>query len=147
MGKKTIIIIIIAVVVVALCVCCVGGFILYQTGDDLFGLRPDLPLPLQDEGEETDVQSEPEEDGTEPTAQHQVVNPGDQTWLVMLYEDADDEILERDLSFDVNESESVGSSNRVTIVAQFDRTYGAYEGEGDWTSPRRILLNVDCDLN
>src|SRR5512141_3186104 len=31
------------------------------------------------------------------------------TWLVMLYQDADDEILEKDIFIDLNEAEMVGS--------------------------------------
>src|SRR5512147_875538 len=56
----------------------------------------------------------------------------DQTWLVLLYEDADDEILEEDMFNDLNEAEVTGSSDRVRIVAQMDRYDGAFEGDGDW---------------
>ncbi len=41
-----------------------------------------------------------------------------QTWLVMLYQDADDKMLEQDIYVDLNEAERVGSSERVHIVAQ-----------------------------
>ncbi len=68
------------------------------------------------------------------------------TWLVMLYEDADDEILEEDMIFDVNEAELVGSTDQVTMVAQVDRYAGGYAGDGDWTSTKRFLLNQDSDL-
>jgi len=34
----------------------------------------------------------------------------DDTWLVMLYQDADDKILEQDIYVDLNEAERVGSS-------------------------------------
>ena len=51
------------------------------------------------------------------------VSSGDtgQKWLVMMYQDADDQILEQDIYMDLNEAEKVGSSDRVTIVSQFDR--------------------------
>ena len=39
----------------------------------------------------------------------------------MLYQDADDKILEQDIYVDLNEAERVGSSDRVNIVAQMDR--------------------------
>ncbi len=68
------------------------------------------------------------------------------TWLVMMYEDADDEILEEDMVFDLNEAELVGSTDEVTIVAQMDRYAGGYEGDGDVTSTKRYLLTKDSDL-
>ncbi len=68
------------------------------------------------------------------------------TWLVMMYEDADDEILEEDMVFDMNEAELVGSTDQVTIVAQMDRFVGGYDGDGDVTSTKRYLLTQDDDL-
>lgn len=68
------------------------------------------------------------------------------TWLVMLYEDADDEILEEDMLNDLNEAELVGSSDRVKIVAQMDRYDGGYDGDGDWTTAKRFLVQQDDDL-
>lgn len=73
-------------------------------------------------------------------------NP-DQTWLVMLYQDADDQILEQDIYLDLNESEKAGSSDRVTVVSQIDRFRGGFGGDGNWTSTRRYLLSQDGDLN
>ncbi len=71
--------------------------------------------------------------------------PG-QTWLVMLYQDADDSVLEKDIYFDLNEAEKAGSSDRVTVVSQVDRYNGAYSGDGNWTSTKRFLINQDSDL-
>ncbi len=70
-----------------------------------------------------------------------------QKWLVMLYQDADDKVLEKDICFDANEAEMAGSSGRVTIVTQLDRYNGAYTGDGNWTDTRRYLLKPDNDLN
>jgi hypothetical protein len=56
-----------------------------------------------------------------------------QTWLVMLYQDADDKILEKDIYVDLNEAERIGSSERVQIVAQVDRYQAGYQGDGNWT--------------
>jgi hypothetical protein len=39
----------------------------------------------------------------------------------MLYQDADDKILEQDIYVDLNEAERAGSDERVQIVAQVDR--------------------------
>jgi hypothetical protein len=69
-----------------------------------------------------------------------------QTWLVMLYQDADDKILEQDIYVDLNEAERVGSSDRVHIVAQVDRYQDGYQGDGDWTSAKRFYITQDDDL-
>ena len=69
------------------------------------------------------------------------------TWLVMLYQDADDQVLEQDIYLDLNEAERVGSSENVTIVAQMDRFRGGFQGGEDWTSTRRYLVTQDDDFN
>ena len=71
----------------------------------------------------------------------------DDTWLVMLYQDADDKILEQDIYVDLNEAERVGSSDNVQIVAQIDRYQAGYQGDGNWTSARRYYVTQDNDLN
>jgi hypothetical protein len=70
-----------------------------------------------------------------------------QNWLVMLYQDADDKILEKDIYVDLNEAERVGSSDRVQIVAQVDRFSGGFDGDGNWNSTRRFYVTQDDDLN
>lgn len=70
-----------------------------------------------------------------------------QTWTIMLYQDADDQILEKDIFVDLNEAERVGSSDRVNIVTQIDRFAGAYSGDGNWTGARRYYVTQDNDLN
>jgi hypothetical protein len=70
-----------------------------------------------------------------------------QTWTIMLYQDADDQVLERDIYLDLNEAERVGSSDNVKIVAQLDRFRSAFQGDGDWTSARRYYVTQDNDLN
>ncbi len=68
-------------------------------------------------------------------------------WLVMLYMDADDNLLERDILMDLNEAEKVGSTDQVHIVAQLDRYDGAYDGMGDWISTKRFYVRQDDDFN
>lgn len=68
-------------------------------------------------------------------------------WLVMLYQNADDEVLEQDIFIDLNEAERVGSSDAVTIVSQLDRYEGGFDGDGDWTTARRFLVTQDDDLS
>ena len=80
------------------------------------------------------------------TISQPVVDPAEQKWLVMIYADADDEILENDLYFDLNEAESAGSTERVQIVAQLDRFAGGFSEDGDWTGTRRYFVTQDDDL-
>jgi hypothetical protein len=72
--------------------------------------------------------------------------PG-QTWTVLLYQDADDQVLEKDILVDLNEAERIGSTDRVNIVSQIDRYRGGYNGDGDWDETRRYLVRQDNDLN
>ena len=65
----------------------------------------------------------------------------------MLYQDADDKVLEQDIYVDLNEAEKVGSSDRVHMVAQVDRYQGGYRGDGDWTGTKRFYVTQDNDLN
>ena len=74
-------------------------------------------------------------------------NPQTQTWLVLFYFDADSVELEEDILFDLSEVEMVGSTDRVKMVAQIDRSAEAYTGDGNWTSARRYYLTQDNDLN
>lgn len=69
-----------------------------------------------------------------------------ETWTVMLYQDADDKVLEKDIYVDLNEAERVGSTDNVHIVAQVDRYRGGYEGDGNWTSAKRFYVTQDDDL-
>ncbi|MBN1152535.1 MAG: hypothetical protein JXA58_04925 [Dehalococcoidia bacterium] len=69
-----------------------------------------------------------------------------QTWLVMLYQDADDNVLEKDIYLDLNEAEKAGSSDRVTVVAQIDRYQGGFSGDGNWTGAKRFVVVADDDL-
>ncbi len=69
------------------------------------------------------------------------------SWTVMLYQDADDQVLEQDIFLDFNEVELVGSTDQVRIVSQLDRFRGSFSGDGNWTSTRRYYITKDNDLN
>ena len=69
------------------------------------------------------------------------------TWLVMLYQNADDAVLEQDIMIDLNEAEIVGSTDQVKVVSQLDRYKGAYAGDGDWTTAKRFLVTQDDNLD
>ncbi len=68
-------------------------------------------------------------------------------WLVMMYMDADDKVLEEDIFTDLNEVERVGSTDRVQLVAQIDRYQGGFDGDGDWTTAKRFYITQDPDLS
>ncbi len=72
--------------------------------------------------------------------------PGEK-WLIMLYQDADDKVLEQDIFLDLNEAERAGSTDAVQIVSQLDRYRGGFSGDGDWTSTKRFYVTQDNDLN
>lgn len=74
-------------------------------------------------------------------------NNSGKTWLVMLYQNADDNALERDIFIDFNEAEMIGSTDQVIVVSQFDRYRGGFSGDGDWHTTRRYLVTYDNDLN
>lgn len=74
-------------------------------------------------------------------------NSGAQRWLVMMYQNADDQPLEGGGHMDLNEAERVGPSDRLTIVSQFDRFVGGYEGDGGWSTTRRYLVRQGENLD
>lgn len=69
-----------------------------------------------------------------------------QRWTILLYQDADDKVLEKDIYIDLNEAELIGSTDRVNIVAQIDRYRGGFQGDGDWMSAKRFFVTKDADL-
>ncbi len=76
----------------------------------------------------------------------EVVAGAPDTWLVMLYADAEDQLLEEDFVLGVNEAESVGSTEHVRIVAQLDRCPWGYEEEGSTALTQRYLIEKDDDM-
>jgi len=71
-------------------------------------------------------------------------NPPSREWLVMLYMGAADAVIDARLVDDLNETEQVGSSEHVAIVAQLDRFDGGTPT--DATSAKRYLVTQDDDL-
>jgi len=125
------VIIIAVIVVIALQQC--GGC-------DLFGRNPDLN-PTTTQG---NITTQPTT-GTSPTTY--LPSGEEHRWLVMLFQGADDNVLEKDIYIDLNEAEMVGSSADVMIVAQIDRYSGGYSGDGNWTETRRFIVQKDNDLD
>jgi len=111
------------------------------------GTNPDMSNPVLEQPTESSLFVESLPTNTPRPTPAPVAGQVGQKWLVMLYQDADDQVLEQDIFVDLNEAERAGSTDRVTIVAQLDRYRGAYQGDGNWTSARRYLVTQDNDLN
>jgi hypothetical protein len=122
------------------------AFYLLSNGQiNLLGGGSDQPSgqdPFVQQQEQPDFSAPVESNFTPPVA----ASGSGETWTIMLYEDADDKILEKDIYVDLNEAERVGSSDRVRIVAQIDRFAGAYSGDGNWSGTRRYYISQDNDL-
>lgn len=69
-----------------------------------------------------------------------------QTWTIMLYQDATDKALDKDIFLDLNEAERAGSGDQVQIVAQIERYQGSGRAAG-WTGAKRFYVSRDPDLN
>ena len=102
----------------------VGYFLLSGGGGLDFGAPVEEPYVEQPYQEQPQEAAQPQTSFTPPAA----AGSG-QTWLVMLYQDADDQILEKDIYIDLNEAERVGSSENVHIVAQIDRFQSGFSGD------------------
>ena len=131
-------------------VCCFIVFLSFAPDLNLGDMGVMLTPPPGDFFEEVNPTKE-QPDTDPPSALDDFKPPAEtgdgQTWLVMLYQDADDKILEHDIYVDLNEAERVGSSDRVHIVTQIDRFRAGYQGDGDWYSTKRLYLTQDNDLN
>ncbi|MCJ7622986.1 MAG: hypothetical protein MUO76_05755, partial [Anaerolineaceae bacterium] len=149
MEKKTILLIVIVIsVICVLCVCLIAAYFLF-TDDSLLGnlFSGSTPTPIASGDDiHTPAPEQVQVNAPTPEQVQPEVSPETQTWLIMLYQDADDDKLEYDIYFDLNEAEVIGSSDRVLIVAQMDRYQGAYEGDGGWSSAKRFFLTPDEDL-
>ena len=119
-------------------VCCLSGVFIYLASLVFFS-----PQEASKPGSKTPVvvvnTARP---GAKPTPLAQK-----QTWLVMIYSNADDEALELDLIYDMNEAEAAGSDKNVKTVIQMDRAVGGYQGDGDWTTTKRFLVSKDEDMS
>jgi hypothetical protein len=127
-----------------------GPAMLFNRGGDSGGSQTE-----QATAEEPTVQqAAPDIDGSGSTTSEsgqstsEPVATGDgESWTIMLYQDADDKVLEKDIYIDLNEAERIGSTDRVNIVAQVDRYRGGYKGDGNWTSTKRFYVTQDDDLD
>jgi Clostripain family. len=113
------------------CLCC-GAVGLYFYGDQILA-SSNGPT----ENPQTEV----------PATQPAVNTSNLPEWTVIVYSAADDEVLEENMWFDINEMEMVGSNSQMNIVVQIDRYAKGFTGDGDWSDTRRYLVTQDSDLN
>jgi hypothetical protein len=74
------------------------------------------------------------------------LNDNDPIWTFMVYLDADNNLESAGIE-DLNEMETVGSTERVDIVVQMDRIDGYDTSNGDWKGARRYHVTKDSDPN
>jgi len=75
------------------------------------------------------------------------VSSGRNKWLVMLYQDATDKVLDQDIFVDMNEAERTGSTDRVRIVTQIERYRGSGQSSSAWPTAKRFYVTRDEDLH
>jgi hypothetical protein len=141
-GKLSLPMIIGIVGILAVCVC----LYIFVLGGPGLGEEVALPAATQPSVPQATIPVGPTRT-PRPFTPPALSSEGGQTWLVMLYQDADDKILEQDIYLDLNEAERVGSNDRLHIVAQVDRFQGGYRGDGDWSSAKRFYVTQHPDLN
>jgi hypothetical protein len=140
----------IGIIIVVILALVFGGFNLFGGG----GGEP-ASLPQSDQPAAISTPAQAQATATQATTQRPTAvttrpaaaASSGETWTVMLYQDADDKVLEKDIYVDLNEAERVGSSENVNIVAQVDRYQGGYDGDGNWTSAKRFYITRDDDLD
>ena len=150
------------IVVVLVIISIFGGTNLFNQGSPSDQGTANNQPPAQQPVNEPTATEVTQEEPTQPPADQPTAEPtqpavsqpaaasgatNGQKWTVLLYQDADDKILEKDIYVDLNEAERVGSTDRVNIVAQIDRYRGGFQGDGDWVSAKRFFVKKDNDLN
>ena len=131
---------------------CIGAFTLFNRGGD-DTTAPAAPQPAATRAVATQAAAAESGQQPQPTAVPAVAlqpapGAGERAeWLIMLYQDADDKILEQDIFVDFNEAERAGSGGQVHVVSQIDRFQGGYRGDGDWTGTKRYYVTYDGDLD
>jgi hypothetical protein len=107
------------------------------------------PAPTRT-GSSGSATSEPAASGTSEPVPTREAASGGADWTVLVYIDADNDLESYSVT-DFNEMEQVGSSDRVNVVAQFDRISSdeAWDdtSNGDWTTAKRFLIERDDDTD
>lgn len=95
---------------------------------DNLGLKPPKAVPVEVKGQANLSSGVPKE------------------WTVMVYINGKND-LERFALMDVNEMESIGSSDKVSVVVELGRMDGYDASDGDWKGSRRYLIQKDNDAD
>lgn len=131
--------------------CCVAGAFLFfmaqspsAPGTDVIAAPPTVTRALADFASVTNTPRPITPPTRAPSA------PGASSsgprWLIMLYQDAKDQVLDQDIFTDLNEAERSGSTDRVRIVSQIDR-YRGRQTSREWSSAKRFYVTRDADLH
>lgn len=134
---------------IVLIILLVIGFLLLRNCGGL-SILPSSSLPEDDNDQNSYQEFESTIPTSTPRPRPEVSSSGSSTndkWLVMVYQDADDQVLEQDIFLDMNEMERIGSTEQVMIVTQLDRYHSGFSGSENWHSTRRYLVTYDDDLN
>ncbi len=139
--------IMILVAVVGCCILACAGYVFLQSLTLPEGLSVEMPTsePLAWTELET-ATPRPALPTRTPRAPGSPAAPGSNTWLIMLYQDATDKVLDQDIYLDLNEAERTGSTDRVRIVSQIDRYQGRGQSSSAWPTARRFYVTRDDDL-
>lgn len=134
--------------ILVLAVCCIGVVFVFMMPSSLPESTTDLGNPpvlaTQAPAESAPAiftPSSPTRTANTPAAPSQGPK-----WLIMLYQDAKDKVLDQDIFTDMNEAERTGSTDRVRIVAQIDR-YRGPQTSREWSSAKRFYITRDADLH
>lgn len=137
-------------IALVLLACCVGGVFVFLGGGNLSTteLNPPSAPPVEQQAQQaTQVPAAATLLPLPTTAPAVSGSPSAGTkWLVMLYQDAKDKVLDQDIYTDLNEAERAGSTDRVRIVAQIDRYQGPSTGP-QWKTAKRFFVTKDSDLH
>jgi len=93
-----------------------------------------------DSDSDTDTDTDSDSDSDTDTGE-----PAPETWTVMMYEDADNN-LEELLIQDVNEAEAADFPDNVNVIVLLDRAEGYTDTDGNWTGAKLFRLQHDEDL-
>jgi hypothetical protein len=103
-----------------------------------------VPTALGDIQCSLTVDSETGEEGNADTSIR--VRESYSDWTFMVYINADNNLEDAGIE-DVNEMETVGSTEDVNILVQLDRSSGYSNADGNWSGARRYRVTQDNDFN
>ncbi len=113
------------------------------------GCGGDPPATLGDGGVGPDADADTDSDAdsdSDTDSETDTDEPQPETWTVMMYEDADNN-LEDVLLIDINEAEAADLPDNVNFIVLVDRAEGYSTTDGDWTGAKLFRLQHDTDMS